>query len=117
MRSRPSFHLRLNLDDSAALGPGKADLMQAIAETGSISAAGRRLRMSYKRAWQLVEALNADFGLAVIETAAGGKGGGGAQLSDTGADILARYRRIEANCAKAMAADLAALQKLRKRHA
>jgi len=111
--SRPAFHLRLNLDDEAAIGPGKADLLQAIAETGSISGAGRRLRMSYRRAWQLAEALNLDFGGDVVETLAGGKGGGGARLTDRGNRILACYRRIQLSCAKAIASDLTALKKLR----
>lgn len=109
----PKFHLRIDLDADAQLGPGKADLLQAIRDTGSISAAGRQLRMSYRRAWQLVDALNAMFGTALIETLAGGKGGGGAQLTETGEAVLARYRRIQAACARAIAADVAALQKLR----
>lgn len=110
----PDFHLRIKLDSEAALGPGKAALLQAIAETGSISAAGRRLGMSYRRAWQLADALNADFGQALVETLAGGKGGGGAQLSAAGVEVLRRYRRIEAACAKAIAAEVKALRKLRR---
>lgn len=111
MPARPAFHLRVLIDDKAALGPGKADLLEGIRDTGSISAAGRRMRMSYRRAWQLVDALNTDFGAPVVDTATGGKGGGGAQLTPLGEEVLARYRRIEAACAKAIAADVAALRK------
>ena len=108
---KPVFHLRVLIDDKAALGPGKADLLEGIRETGSISAAGRRMHMSYRRAWQLIDALNTDFGTPVVETLTGGKGGGGAQLTALGEEVLARYRRIETACADAIAAEVAALRK------
>ena len=106
------LRLRLLLGDNAMLGPGKADLLASIRETGSISAAGRAMGMSYKRAWMLVEEMNAAFVLPLVDSARGGPGGGGAQLTATGADVLARFRAIEAAAARAGAADIAALQAL-----
>lgn len=107
----PRFHLRLLLTDAIALGPGKADILQGIHETGSISGAARRMRMSYRRAWQLFDALNGDFDAPLVETLTGGKGGGGARLTPLGVEVLERYRRIEAACAKAMAKDAEALRR------
>ncbi|PQO23868.1 ModE family transcriptional regulator [Rhodobacteraceae bacterium WD3A24] len=92
------------------LGPGKADLLELIRETGSISAAGRRMRMSYKRAWMLVETMNAAFAEPLVESSRGGAKGGGARLTGAGEDVLARYRRIEARLAEAGDEDIAALQ-------
>lgn len=105
--------LRVVLAPGVFLGPGKADLLDAIAETGSISAAGRRMGMSYKRAWQLVETLNGYFRMPLVTAATGGKAGGGAQLTKLGAEVLARYRRMDAATAKACAAEIKALQKRR----
>lgn len=93
------------------MGPGKADLLEGIAETGSIAAAGRRMGMSYKRAWGLVEAMNEAFRGPVVTAAKGGAGGGGAALSPLGARVLAAYRGLEAKAAAAGAADLAALRR------
>ena len=78
-----------------AMGPGKAALLDAIAATGSISAAGRRLGMSYRRAWLLVDVMNRCWETPLVETAAGGSHGGGARVTTLGADILAAYRRLE----------------------
>jgi molybdate transport system regulatory protein len=105
--------LRVVLSPGVFLGPGKADLLQGIAETGSISAAGRRMGMSYKRAWQLVETLNGYFRAPLVTAASGGRTGGGASLTALGEQVLARYRRIAAATEKACAADIRALQKLR----
>jgi len=98
--------LRLTLSDRVALGPGKADLLGAIRETGSIAAAGRRMGMSYQRAHDLVSALNEDFEGPLIEAAAGGMRGGGAQLTLLGEDILAAYRAVEAEALAATATRL-----------
>ena len=110
----PSPHLRLRLlfDGGLILGPGKAELLERIAATGSISAAGRGMGMSYKRAWMLVEAMNAAFRAPVVASARGGAGGGGAQLTDTGQAVLAHFRAVEAATARAGASDIAALQAL-----
>ncbi|HKE46828.1 MAG TPA: LysR family transcriptional regulator [Rhodanobacteraceae bacterium] len=105
--------VRFNLAPGIALGPGKADLLEGIRETGSIAAAGRRMRMSYKRAWQLVDELNRLFDTPLVAASKGGSGGGGASLTRAGADVLARYRRMHAACCAAVAKDLAALLKHR----
>jgi len=78
-----------------ALGPGKADLLDAVVETGSISAAARAMGMSYRRAWTLIDAMNSDFKLPLVESSAGGSGGGGAHLTETGHEALRRYRAME----------------------
>jgi molybdate transport system regulatory protein len=98
--------LRVRLAPGVELGPGKADLLEGILETGSISAAGRRMRMSYKRAWQLVDELNGLFDAPLVAASKGGAGGGGASLTKRGRDVLARYRRMHAACCSAVARDV-----------
>ena len=98
--ARMRTYLRVMLDDEIALGPGKADLLEAIRDTGSISAAGKQLGMSYRRAWLLVDAMNRCFRAPLVETAAGGVAGGGAHLSQTGEEVVARYRALEAAVSK-----------------
>ncbi|MDX9707275.1 MAG: LysR family transcriptional regulator [Azospira sp.] len=95
--------LRVLLGASIAIGPGKADLLDAIGRSGSISAAARTLGMSYRRAWLLVEATNDAFVEPLVSTATGGSGGGGAQLTDFGRIVLDRYRRMEYRAAAAIA--------------
>src|ERR1700748_191999 len=73
--------IRLDLASGARIGPGKVAVLEEIARSGSISAAGRALKMSYRRTWELVEELNRTLGTPVVETAAGGSGGGGAVLA------------------------------------
>lgn len=94
--SRP-FRLRLRLTGphGIVMGPGRADLLASISETGSIAAAGRRMGMSYKRAWGLVESLNACFAGPLVETAKGGAAHGGAKLTPLGEDLLAAYLELE----------------------
>ena len=104
-------HLRVTFSDTFYLGPGRADLLEGIAETGSIAAAGKRMGMSYKRAWLLVQALNDGWGAALVETSRGGAGQGGATLTDDGAFVLARYRAMEAATRSAIAADVTAVGK------
>jgi molybdate transport system regulatory protein len=77
------------------MGPGKADLLEAILATGSISAAGRRLGMSYRRAWLLVDAMNHAFTGPLVEAHLGGAGGGGAQVTELGLEALKRYRDLQ----------------------
>jgi molybdate transport system regulatory protein len=105
-------HLRVTLTDNFYLGPGRADLMELITETGSISAAGKRMGMSYKRAWSLVQALNDGFGRALIETSRGGAAQGGAALTPLGVEVLVRYRSMQARTREAIAEDVAALAAL-----
>lgn len=103
--------LRVLFSELTALGPGRAELMERIARTGSISAAAREMGMSYRRAWLLVEASNAAFVEPLVATSTGGSGGGGAQLTDFGMAILARYRAMELKAAQALAADFAEFSK------
>ncbi len=98
--------LRVLGERAAALGPGKAELIERIDQTGSISAAARAMGMSYRRAWQLVEALNADFRAPVISTAVGGQRGGGASVTAFGRRLAARFRAMEDKASAAVAADL-----------
>ncbi len=102
--------------DPVMMGPGKADLMQAITEEGSISAAGRRMGMSYRRAWALVEELNAGFREPVVLSARGGAKGGGAHLSPTGEEVLRLYRQIETRLRETCADDIARIEALTKGH-
>ncbi len=88
-----SLSIRIDLP-GGRFGPGKAALLQAIADHGSISAAARTLGMSYARAWSLTEQMNACFGHRLVETFAGGSRRGGARLTDTGNRVLALYRRV-----------------------
>lgn len=104
--------LRLVLEPDVAIGPGKIDLLDQIRETGSIAAAGRRMRMSYKRAWQLVEEMNQAFREPAVTTSRGGAEKGGAALTPLGLEVLDRYRRMEAETERAIAGDLAALRSL-----
>lgn len=106
----PSLSLRIDLDPEARIGPGKIELIEKIAALGSISAAGRAMGMSYRRAWELVEELNGIFGKPVVERQVGGSGGGGATLTAMGQALIAHYRAIERAAADAAREHLAALQ-------
>ena len=112
--AKPERHgprLRVLFSELTALGPGRAELMERIARTGSISAAAREMGMSYRRAWLLVEATNSAFIEPLVSTNTGGSGGGGAQLTDFGMSILARYRAMELKAAQALAADFSEFSK------
>jgi len=109
------FRLRIIHGDEIAVGPGKISLLEAIATSGSITAGAKQLGMSYRRAWLLVDTMNRCFKSPVIDAEVGGQRGGGASLTPLGAEIVARYRRIEAAAAKANAADLRAFVELLKR--
>ncbi len=103
--------IRLDLASGARIGPGKVAVLEEIARSGSISAAGRALHMSYRRTWELVEDLNRTLGTPVVETAAGGSGGGGAVLTRAGKAIVERYRAIEMDTALAARKHLLALSR------
>ncbi|WP_126976514.1 winged helix-turn-helix domain-containing protein [Frigidibacter oleivorans] len=94
------------------LGPGKADLLERIRDSGSISAAGRAMGMSYKRAWSLVEEMNATWRVPLVASARGGPGGGGAQLTEAGHEVLRLYRAVLDRAAAAAAPELAALERM-----
>lgn len=108
----PRFRFRILLGRSIAVGPGKADLLSAISETGSISAAGRSMGMSYKKAWYLIDTMNKCFNGPLVETSKGGKAHGGATLTPLGEDVLARYRAIEAKALAAVTDELAAFNNM-----
>jgi molybdate transport system regulatory protein len=105
-RPFPSLRIRIVFGDAGMLGPGKADLLEGIARTGSIAAAGRAMGMSYKRAWELVGTLNAMFHEPVVDSTRGGPGGGGAVLTETGREVLRLYRAFEAEAGAAGAGRL-----------
>jgi molybdate transport system regulatory protein len=108
---KPELTLRIRIQNGhdIVIGPGRADLLQHIAATGSIAAAGRQMNMSYRRAWVLVEAMNTTFTAPLVEASKGGAGGGGARLTSLGEQMLAAYREME-NEAKRGAA--AAIQRI-----
>jgi molybdate transport system regulatory protein len=110
--SPASLRLRLLFGDRLVLGPGKAELLAGIAKTGSIAAAGRAMGMSYKRAWSLVEEMNAAFRAPLVTSARGGAGGGGAVLTETGQAVLGAYRSMVAATDRACAKDIARLAAL-----
>lgn len=104
-----NFRLRITRGDDIAVGPGKIDLLVAIARTGSITSAAKDLGMSYRRAWLLVDTMNRCFKSPVVDAEAGGIRGGGTALTPLGVDVVRRYRRIESAAAKAGAADIRAV--------
>ena len=97
----PRLTLRVDLGPKQSIGPGKMRLLDAVADTGSISSAGRKLGMSYRRAWMLIDDLNSSFRRKVVSTTLGGKEGGGAKLTPFGEELVKRYRAIEENATKA----------------
>lgn len=104
--------LRIHFGDEIAIGPGKAEMLEAIRTTGSITAAGRQLGMSYKRAWNLVNTMNRCFREPLIDTSTGGGGGGGARLTDFGEKVLRLYRGMEMRTDQVIQRDLAAFAEL-----
>jgi molybdate transport system regulatory protein len=107
--SLPNLSLRIDLDTESRIGPGKIQLLENIDKFGSISAAGRAMDMSYKRAWDLVDEINRVCRQAAVERQTGGRNGGGAALTPFGASLVARYRKIERDAASAVRKELAAL--------
>lgn len=100
------LRLRIYAGDVIAMGPGKADLLAAIASTGSISGAGRALGMSYKRCWDLVETMNVSFVGPLVATSAGGSSGGGAVLTALGEQVLGDYQSLMETAWAAVAPEL-----------
>lgn len=105
------FRLRIKVGEEVAIGPGKVAILEAIGETGSISAAGRKLGMSYRRAWLLVDQMNRYFKDPVVQTTNGGAQGGGSALSTTGVEVIRLYRTIEQQAELQSASLLQALSK------
>ena len=97
-RSKPEvrFRLRITKGEAIAIGPGKTDLLEAIAKTGSLTSAAKSIGMSYRRAWLLVDTMNQCFRDPVVKTISGGARGGGTELTDVGREVVRRYRHAEA---------------------
>jgi molybdate transport system regulatory protein len=103
--------IRIDFEGAEAFGPGKARLLELIEQHGSIRSAAAAMSMSYRHAWLLLQAVEDTFGAPVITTATGGAKGGGAKLTELGKSVVARYRAIETQAAKATAGDLTELSK------
>jgi len=110
-RSEPEarFRLRLSVGELIAIGPGKIALLEAIRDHHSITAAAKALGMSYRRAWVMLDEVNSALKRPAVDTATGGRHGGGSVLTAVGAEIIERYRRIEQTAAQACAEDIEAL--------
>lgn len=106
-----SLSLRIDLDPEGRIGPGKIALLEQIVAHGSISAAGREMGMSYRRAWELVEEVNRIFGKPIVARQAGGKNGGGARLTPLGLALISHFRAIEQAAAQVAAPHIEALQR------
>lgn len=109
------LRVRVPFGEGVALGPGKAALLEAIQATGSISAAGRKLGMSYRKAWLLVDQMNQGFSQPLVTAAKGGAKGGGAAVTAFGQDVLAWYRDMERNAWRAIQPGLKHLASLLRR--
>lgn len=112
MKTRVQFRLRLYRGETIAVGPGKIALLEAIAETGSISAAARQIGMSYRRAWLLIDEVNRALKSPAVDTSTGGARGGGTALTTRGRALVKRYRAIEATCHATAKSDIAALMRM-----
>lgn len=106
------IRLRIKLQPSIIIGPGKADVLRGIRDTGSISATGRLIGMSYKRTWDLVNTLNHDYTEPLIQTSTGGQHGGGASLTPMGEKVLTLYESLLDKAATAIAGELKQLTRL-----
>ena len=98
--------LRIHWADQIAIGPGKAQLLESIRLTGSISAAAREMGMSYKHAWLLVDSMNACFDGVLVEAVKGGRTGGGATLTELGVEVLECYRHMQTLAADAIRSEI-----------
>ena len=115
MAARVQFRLRIGDGKSWAIGPGKVALLEAIDQTGSISAAARKLKMSYKRAWDLISEMNGSLASPAVTTAPGGRSGGGTKITPVGRRIVETYREIERSAAANAASRIQSLKKLLSR--
>ena len=106
----PHLSIRIDFDSEGRLGPGKVALLERIAREGSISAAGRSMNMSYKRAWELVTEINRSFEEPLVNAQTGGRAGGGAVLTERGRELIRHYRAIERKALTATARHVRALQ-------
>jgi molybdate transport system regulatory protein len=109
----PRLRIRIEFEGDHSLGPGKIQLLEAVGEYGSISAAARSMSMSYRHAWEMLDDVNRCFRRPVIETETGGRAGGGAKLTDFGREVIDRYRSMQAKAGSALEADLEVLERAR----
>ena len=107
-----TIRIRIGVGENIAIGQGKADLLEAIGRTGSISAGARELEMSYRKAWMLVDEMNQCFRSPVVLAAKGGLRGGGAKVTPLGLEALARFRQIQAKASSAIEKDVRDFRKL-----
>jgi molybdate transport system regulatory protein len=107
-----SIKIRLRHGALFAMGPGKADLLEAIQETASIAAAGRKLGLSYSKTRRLLQEMNQSFRQPVVAASRGGENGGGSQVTETGRLALAQFRAMEAAARAAIGLRVAAFQQL-----
>ena len=110
MTKKITAAIKVDFGSGLRLGAGKVRLLEKIAETGSISAAARAMEMSYRRAWLLIEELNTIFKVPVVETAAGGSGGGGAKITAHGTRLIALYHDLQKETDALVEAKFANLQ-------
>ena len=105
------IRIHISLGDGHSLGPGKAQLLEAVGEFGSISAAARSMGMAYRHAWELIDDMNQCFRSPVVQTTSGGRAGGGATLTPFGEEVVRRFRGMEKAARKAMTRDLESLDR------
>jgi molybdate transport system regulatory protein len=111
--TKDRLSIRIDFGSGVRIGPGKVAVLEEIARSGSISAAGRALAMSYRRTWLLIEEMNLGLGKPVVDTSAGGSGGGGANLTKLGLALIKEYRAIEMESAQAARKHIVALNRIR----
>ena len=109
---KPALYLRINFDNECSLGPDKVRLLELIEKTGSISAAGRALGISYRPAWNVIDELNRIYDAPLVATQTGGPNGGGAQLTKIGTAIIRIYREMEKNASNVTSKGLRNLTQL-----
>ena len=107
----PKLRIRIEFEGHHSLGPGKIQLLEAVGELGSISAAARSMEMSYRHAWEMLDDVNRCFREPIIETEAGGRAGGGARLTARGRELIDRYRSMQEKATAALEGDLEALDR------
>jgi len=114
VQASATLHPRLRVlrGKETVLGPGRVELLEHIERTGSLTAAAKRMGMSYMRAWSLVKSLNGWFRIALVEAVRGGKSGGGARLTKTGRNVIDLYRRMEMECHDSVDKNWSELRKL-----